>query len=315
MKLWNKIALFGIVCVMLSCILPLQVKAGNILTAQATGQTTQVEVTGQADTGVLAVVVQVRDSSDNILTMETFPVKSDSTYQATLQLDLAAGEYKVYVADFDGGDWKTADFTVTAATGGGTGGTGGSGSGSGAGGNTGSGGGSSNGSGDTGNSGSGNTGSSGSGDTGNNGGSSSGSGSGAGGNTGSGGGSSSGSGDIGNSGGSTGSGSNVSGGNTNGSGNNSVGESDNVEENSKDNTESSNPGDSNIGEESGTKIPNMDTDKDSDEVEALSENVRDSQDGSSVKPWTIVLIIILVIGLVLVIGGVVYLRNRRNDDI
>ena len=59
----------------------------------------------------------------------------------------------------------------------------------------------------------------------------------------------------------------------------------------------------------------MDTDKDSDEVEALSENVRDSQDGSSVKPWTIVLIIILVIGLVLVIGGVVYLRNRRNDDI
>ncbi len=268
MKLWNKIALFGIVCVMLSCILPLQVKAGNILTAQATGQTTQVEVTGQADTGVLAVVVQVRDSSDNILTMETFPVKSDSTYQATLQLDLAAGEYKVYVADFDGGDWKTADFTVTAATGGGTGGTGGSGSGSGAGGNTGSGGGSS-----------------------------------------------SGSGDIGNSGGSTGSGSNVSGGNTNGSGNNSVGESDNVEENSKDNTESSNPGDSNIGEESGTKIPNMDTDKDSDEVEALSENVRDSQDGSSVKPWTIVLIIILVIGLVLVIGGVVYLRNRRNDDI
>ena len=71
MKLWNKIALFGIVCVMLSCILPLQVKAGNILTAQATGQTTQVEVTGQADTGVLAVVVQVRDSSDNILTMET----------------------------------------------------------------------------------------------------------------------------------------------------------------------------------------------------------------------------------------------------
>lgn len=297
MKLWNKIALFGIVCVMLSCILPLQVKAGNILTAQATGQTTQVEVTGQADTGVLAVVVQVRDSSDNILTMETFPVKSDSTYQATLQLDLAAGEYKVYVADFDGGDWKTADFTVTAATGGGTGGTGGSGSGSGAGGNTGSGGGSSNGSGDTGNSGSGNTGSSGSGDTGNNGGSSSGSG------------------DIGNSGGSTGSGSNVSGGNTNGSGNNSVGESDNVEENSKDNTESSYPGDSNIGEESGTKIPNMDTDKDSDEVEALSENVRDSQDGSSVKPWTIVLIIILVIGLVLVIGGVVYLRNRRNDDI
>ena len=281
MKLWNKIALFGIVCVMLSCILPLQVKAGNILTAQATGQTTQVEVTGQADTGVLAVVVQVRDSSDNILTMETFPVKSDSTYQATLQLDLAAGEYKVYVADFDGGDWKTADFTVTAATGGGTGGTGGSGSGSGAGGNTGSGGGSSSGSGDTGNSG----------------------------------GSSSGSGDIGNSGGSTGSGSNVSGGNTNGSGNNSVGESDNVEENSKDNTESSNPGDSNIGEESGTKIPNMDTDKDSDEVEALSENVRDSQDGSSVKPWTILLIIILVIGLVLVIGGVVYLRNRRNDDI
>ena len=281
MKLWNKIALFGIVCVMLSCILPLQVKAGNILTAQATGQTTQVEVTGQADTGVLAVVVQVRDSSDNILTMETFPVKSDSTYQATLQLDLAAGEYKVYVADFDGGDWKTADFTVTAATGGGTGGTGGSGSGSGAGGNTGSGGGSSSGSGDTGNSG----------------------------------GSSSGSGDIGNSGGSTGSGSNVSRGNTNGSGNNSVGESDNVEENSKDNTESSNPGDSNIGEESGTKIPNMDTDKDSDEVEALSENVRDSQDGSSVKPWTILLIIILVIGLVLVIGGVVYLRNRRNDDI
>ena len=308
MKLWNKIALFGIACVMLSCIFPLQVKAGNILTAQATGQTTQVEVTGQVDTGVLAVVIQVRDSSDNILTMETFSVKSDSTYQATLQLDLAAGEYKVYVADFDGGDWKTADFSVTASTGGGTGGTGDSGSGGGTGGTGGSGSGS--GTGGTGGSGSSGGSSNGSGNTGS-------------GNTGSSGGGIGGS--------SNGSGSGSSGGNTNGSGNSSVGTPGNVEENSKDNTESSNPDDSNIGGESETKIPNedltesksddkpeqgeLDADQDSDEFEALSENVRDSQDESSSKPWTIVLIIVLVIGLVLVIGGVVYLRNRHNDDI
>ncbi len=126
----KRIKHFGMICAAvftLLCIPALQVKAGTIQTVEATGSTTGVNITGQADTGVLAVVVQVRDSSDNILTMETFGVVSGS-YQASIVMNLAAGDYKVYVADFVGGDWCTDEFTVTASTGGNNGTGGGNGS-------------------------------------------------------------------------------------------------------------------------------------------------------------------------------------------
>lgn len=131
MKMMKQIIIICTVFFALFCIHPLQVEAtGDVLTANPTGQTTGVNVTGTTDADVLAIVVQVRDASDNILTMETFSVMNGS-YNATINYDLAAGDYKVYVANFDGGNWCIDDFTVVV--------TGGSGTGSGSGGGTGSG--------------------------------------------------------------------------------------------------------------------------------------------------------------------------------
>lgn len=135
MKMMKQIIIICTVFFALFCIHPLQVEAtGDVLTANPTGQTTGVNVTGTTDADVLAIVVQVRDASDNILTMETFSVMSGS-YNATINYDLAAGDYKVYVANFDGGNWCIDDFTVVVTGGSGTG----SGTGSGSGGGTGSG--------------------------------------------------------------------------------------------------------------------------------------------------------------------------------
>lgn len=135
MKMMKQIIIICTVFFALFCIHPLQVEAtGDVLTANPTGQTTGVNVTGTTDADVLAIVVQVRDASDNILTMETFSVMSGS-YNATINYDLAAGDYKVYVANFDGGNWCIDDFTVVVTGGSGTG----SGTGNGSGGGTGSG--------------------------------------------------------------------------------------------------------------------------------------------------------------------------------
>ena len=135
MKMMKQIIIICTVFFALFCIHPLQVEAtGDVLTANPTGQTTGVNVTGTTDADVLAIVVQVRDASDNILTMETFSVMNGS-YNATINYDLAAGDYKVYVANFDGGNWCIDDFTVVVTGGSGTG----SGTGSGSGGGTGSG--------------------------------------------------------------------------------------------------------------------------------------------------------------------------------
>ena len=129
MKIMKKFAIICAAMFIFCCIHPLQAHAGTISTVNAAVENTGVKVTGTTETGVLAVVVQVRDASNNILTMETFSVKEGGTFEAPITLSLTAGNYKVYVADFDGGDWSTADFTV-AASGGGTGGSGnGSGSG------------------------------------------------------------------------------------------------------------------------------------------------------------------------------------------
>lgn len=134
MKMMKQIIIICTVFFALFCIHPLQVEAnGDVLTANPTGQTTGVNVTGTTDADVLAIVVQVRDASDNILTMETFSVMNGS-YNATINYDLAAGDYKVYVANFDGGNWCIDDFTVVVTGGSGTG----SGTGSGSGGGTGS---------------------------------------------------------------------------------------------------------------------------------------------------------------------------------
>lgn len=130
-----KIVKYIAICVAAICslmMLPLTAKAANIVTATANGTASSTTVSGTTEAEVLAVIVQIRDSSDNICTMESFPVTA-GTYNVIVNASLVAGEYKAYVADYTGGSWKVADFVVTDANGNGSGSGNGSGNGSGSG--------------------------------------------------------------------------------------------------------------------------------------------------------------------------------------
>ena len=113
MKQIKKVAIF---CAFILCFLWIgtqNVYAGDVQTVEAIGGNTGVTVSGTTDADVLAVAIQIRDSSDTVLTMETFAV-SNGTYNASVVWPLQAGTYKVYVADYAGGDWKTKDVIVAA---------------------------------------------------------------------------------------------------------------------------------------------------------------------------------------------------------
>ena len=63
-----------------------------------------------ADT-VVAIVVQIRDSGGQIISMESYPA-ADGQYSATISIALSAGSYTAYVADYNGGEWTTREFQI-----------------------------------------------------------------------------------------------------------------------------------------------------------------------------------------------------------
>ncbi|MCR5116985.1 MAG: hypothetical protein K6A97_05710 [Lachnospiraceae bacterium] len=92
---------------------------GTVSDASATGSTLSLTVEGKTDANVkAAVAVQVLDESENVLMMQSITVKGGS-FSGIIDLtglELTAGKtYKVQIADYDGGDWKTTEFTPTAS--------------------------------------------------------------------------------------------------------------------------------------------------------------------------------------------------------
>ena len=92
---------------------------GTVSNASATGSTLSLTVEGKTDANVkAAVAVQVLDESENVLMMQSITVK-DGSFSGVIDLtglELTAGKtYKVQIADYDGGDWKTTEFTPTAS--------------------------------------------------------------------------------------------------------------------------------------------------------------------------------------------------------
>lgn len=96
---------------------PLEVKALNqtVTISSAKASTTSVAVTGT--TSAVAIIVQVRDSSDNILDMQSFGTV-DGAFAAELTgLSLTDGtKYKLFIADYEGGDWATIEVTAEKGT-------------------------------------------------------------------------------------------------------------------------------------------------------------------------------------------------------
>ena len=111
----NYIKYCGLIALIMTfiSIIPLDVYAKDqdvdIEAASASGTTVTVTGTTTAN----AVTVQVRNSSNEICGMGTIGVSGGSFSGTVTNLRLSNGNYKIYVADFEGGNWAKNDVTVT----------------------------------------------------------------------------------------------------------------------------------------------------------------------------------------------------------
>ncbi|MCR4618514.1 MAG: hypothetical protein K5669_10085 [Lachnospiraceae bacterium] len=95
-----------------------QAFAGTVQSVSVTGTVASAQVSGTVGSDVkAAVAVQLLDTSDNVLLMQSVIISGD-TYSSTLDftgISLTAGtSYKIRVADYDGGSWITTTFIPTA---------------------------------------------------------------------------------------------------------------------------------------------------------------------------------------------------------
>lgn len=83
----------------------------TVTVSTATATTSGVSVTGTTE--ALAVIIQVRDASDNILGMESVGTVSGAFSTSITGLSLAEGAtYTVFVADYEGGTWTKVNTGV-----------------------------------------------------------------------------------------------------------------------------------------------------------------------------------------------------------
>ena len=83
----------------------------TVTVSTATATTSGVSVTGTTE--ALAVIIQVRDASDNILGMESEGTVSGAFSTSITGLSLAEGAtYTVFVADYEGGTWTKVNTGV-----------------------------------------------------------------------------------------------------------------------------------------------------------------------------------------------------------
>lgn len=88
-----------------------KVEAKNITSLEAKAEEGKIVVKGKTETGVLAVTATVYDESGkNFITMQSTDVDENNNYK--LEIDVVKGNYLVKVADYDGGEFKTAKVTV-----------------------------------------------------------------------------------------------------------------------------------------------------------------------------------------------------------
>lgn len=85
----------------------------EVTITSASASTTSVTVSGT--TAAKAVMIQIRNSSNEIISMMTMAVTPAGTFQGTVTgLSLSGGStVKVYVADFEGGSWAIEEATVS----------------------------------------------------------------------------------------------------------------------------------------------------------------------------------------------------------
>ena len=119
----KKTILAVLLTIVLSLFLPTAIMAGakdnEITISSCTLTTSSIDITGT--TGAKAVMVRVKDESNNIIILQSFAVqneddKEEGTFTVSIKETFAEGTYNVSVADYEGGPWKTQSVTVNSST-------------------------------------------------------------------------------------------------------------------------------------------------------------------------------------------------------
>ena len=112
----KKINIFSCLAALLALsilIFPIKAYAINksVTITDSSINSTSVSVSGTSE--ALAVIVQVRDESNNILGMVSLGTLNTSFSGSVTGLSLAEGKtYTIYVADYEGGDWATTNVVI-----------------------------------------------------------------------------------------------------------------------------------------------------------------------------------------------------------
>ena len=93
--------------------------ASNVITISANGNTQGATVSGTTDDDVAAVLIEILDETNGIITLETHTVMNGS-YNATLSCALTAGKtYTAYVVNYNGtGNSQRTSFAISTPSGG-----------------------------------------------------------------------------------------------------------------------------------------------------------------------------------------------------
>ena len=108
------LALLLVLCLMIQPVIPSEAKDEPVIISSASMTTTTATVSGS--TKALAVMVRITDASGNMVALQSFSVAEDESFTATIsekKLRFASGTYKIYVADYEGGEWATTEATVS----------------------------------------------------------------------------------------------------------------------------------------------------------------------------------------------------------
>ncbi|MCR4609145.1 MAG: hypothetical protein K5750_05555 [Eubacterium sp.] len=108
----NRLTLILIMICLLACSITVYAK-NEAVTINDDAEATTTSVAFSGSTKALAVMVQLRDADDEILTMESFGTV-DGKFEGELEnLELEEGaEYTLFIADYEGGDWATKTVKV-----------------------------------------------------------------------------------------------------------------------------------------------------------------------------------------------------------
>lgn len=91
---------------------PVKAAGETVTIGDVTAYASSMSVSGTTD--AVAVTIQVRDASGIIVAMDTVGTKGGKFSKSVVGSYTVGGNYKIYVADYEGGTWDTKDVTAAA---------------------------------------------------------------------------------------------------------------------------------------------------------------------------------------------------------